>query len=138
MTFSLYCLIGDADSNLSIEGLESQFKDYFSSTDEFKLEFEEDPFVSADRNLLFSWGSWWIRVFFETGVDVLADSVVIANYVDFDRMKSISKITQRVTVLFASDDKLLYTNHIIFMMEFLESKKGWIIFDPQKNEIVSG
>ena len=98
---------------------------------------EEDPFDSTQKNLLLSWGDWWIRVFYEARADVKSYSVEIAKYVDGDEGAMISLLDRRVRVLFADDSDLSHTNHIIFMTEFLESVDDFAVFDLQQRKFIS-
>lgn len=137
MTFSLYCLIKNNNSNANLNYLSTRLEDYFSKTDGFVQKVEEDPFDSNQKNLLLSWGDWWIRVFYEAGADVKSDSVEIAKYVDGDEGAMISLLDRCVRVLFADDSDLSHTNHIIFMTEFLESVDDFAVFDLQQRKFIS-
>lgn len=137
MTLALYCLVGDSCSELSLDTIAVQLQEYFSTVSGFKQKYEEDPFDPSDGNLLLFWGNWWIRIFYEEGSTVRMDSEEIAKYADPGRMPLISAIDRRVRVLFADDEDLAYTNHVIFMMDFLESSPDLIIFDPQRKTFVN-
>lgn len=137
MAFAMYCLVSDDHANLGLDVLAARLQEYFAETEGFRQDFEEDPFDSKDKNLLLSWGEWWVRVFCEAGVDVQRESVEIARFSDPSRVHLVSSIDRRVRVLFADDGGLEYTNHIIWMMDFFEAVPGFIIFDPQKNSFVN-
>ncbi len=129
MSFSLYCPIVDEASDLSIDSLEVLLRDYFSAVHGFHIEREEDPFGGEGGNLLLSWDDWWIRVFYERGEDVLADSQEMANLANSIRREKICVSDRRVRVVFADDDDRFYTNHTIFMMDFLEARADLFVFD---------
>lgn len=137
MAFSLYCLISNQESNLNISLLEDELREYFSRTSEFDLSYEEHPFDPTKQNILLTWDTWWIRVFFETGSMVEDDSREISKFAKTEDALAISSINRRVRVLFGNDDKQAYTNHIIWMQEYLESKPDLIVFDPQQNIFLS-
>ena len=136
MSFSLYCLIAEKNSNFNIEKLFVDLGVYFLKTENFQIDFEVDPFDSSGKNLLLKWGEWWIRVFYENGDDVVSDCEFISKYADPSIMKQLKKIDSRIRVLFADDDDRSHTNQIIFMTDFLEGKKNLLIFDPQNKRFV--
>jgi hypothetical protein len=72
-----------------------------------------------------------MRVFYDTGPAVAEASAEIAEAAGNER-DSVSQIDRRIRVLSANDDACLYTNHIIFMMDFLGAIPGVKIFDPQQ------
>ncbi|MDR7017759.1 hypothetical protein [Acinetobacter sp. 3657] len=136
MAFSLYCLINENSNKFSLELIEKELRQCFSKTSKFDLEYEEDPFDCSDKHLVLSWGDWWIKVFYETGQNVIEDSIEISTYTDSDKASIISNIDKRIIVRFADDELKKYTNYIILMMDYLEDISNAIIFDPQKNKFL--
>jgi hypothetical protein len=118
MAFELYGLLGEDAPDITLDSLASYLVQFFSRTDGFQLEREEDPFSPSERNLHLTWNEWWTRVFLESGPDVLADSAAIAESATQDRQEKIGRI-DRLRVLCADDENQEHTNHVIFMMDFL-------------------
>ena len=136
MAFSLYCLVVDEKSEIDLKLLEKQLRFCFSKTQDFQLIYEDHPFNSHVKNLLLTLGEWWIRVHYEAGELVKDDSIEIAKYAKPDLIESISSIDRRVRVRFASDEDKSHTTQIMLMIEFLESKKDFVIFDPQRKKLL--
>lgn len=136
MAFSLYCLLDESSGDFSLEFLERQLGGYFSKIGDFSIEYDEDPFDPLDKHLRFSWGSWWMLIFYETGQHVIDDSREIANYIDSNQVDKISIINKRIRVRFANDDTKAYTNHMICVMDYLEDIPNSVIFIPESNEFL--
>lgn len=136
MAFSLYCLIDESSGDFSLQFLEKQLSVYFSKTGDFSIEYEDDPFDPLDKHLRFSWGNWWMLIFYETGQHVIDDSREIASYIDSNQVDKLSVINKRIRVIFANDDTKAYTNHMIWMMDYLEDIPNSVIFNPNSNEII--
>ncbi len=127
MAFELHGLLDDTAPEITLDSLASNLRRFFSSTDGFHLEDEDDPFDPARKNLLLSWGdSWWARVFIDTGSELEPDLVSREG-----GGKPIGT-NGRIRVLFADDQSREYTNHVIFMMDFLGTIPGLTLFDPQR------
>ena len=138
MAFVLYGLLGEEAPDVSIDSLATDLRTFFSQTQGFGLEFEADPFDPLRRNLVLSWGAWWVRVFYETGPEVLADSITIEAMAGEESPKRrIAQIGRRIRVLFADDEGREHTNQIVFVMDFLSAIPGITVFDPQRHEFVA-
>lgn len=137
MAFSIYCLVIGSKDDFQLDKLKPQFDLLFSKTKGFNQVYENLPFNSAKKNLLLTWNDWWIRVRYEDGPLVKEDLVEISKYADSEKLNLISNVTKRVVVRFADDDEKIYTNYIIYMMDFLESKSELLIFNPQNNTFVN-
>ena len=139
MTFSLYCLILDEESIPDIHVFESQLSEHFSKTNwlHYESTFEEEPFDPLKLTLRLSWGPWWVFVFYDAGESVKSDSEFISKFAPSNSRKMIASIDRRITVLFASDESLEYTNHIIAISDYLESRRDLIVFNPGNNKFTS-
>jgi hypothetical protein len=136
MALELYGLLGDEAPDLTLDTLAADLRKFFARTEGFHLEREDDPFDPSLKNLLLTWGSWWTRVFYDVGPDVAAASSEIAELAGEDGKAKISQIDRRIRVLFADDVDRVYTNHVIFMMDFLGSIPGVKVFDPHQQTFV--
>ena len=76
-------------------------------------------------------------VFYDVGESVKSDSEFISKFARSNIRKTIASIDRRITVLFASDKSLEYTNHIIAISEYLESRRDLIVFNPGNNKFTS-
>jgi hypothetical protein len=136
MAFELLGLLGEEAPELTLDSLAADFARFFSTTENFHIEQEQDPFNPSERNLHLTWNDWWTRVFLESGPDVLADSATMSESAPQDRRAQIGRANRRIRVLFADDQSQDYTNHIIFMMDFLGEIPSIAIFDPQQQVFV--
>lgn len=136
MAFELYGLLGEKAPDITLDSLASDLKQFFARTEGFNLQREDDPFDPLLKNLLLTWGTWWTRVFYEAGPDVAAASAEMAELAGENEKATISQIDRRIRVLFADDPARAYTNHVIFMMDFLGAIPGVKVFDPQQQTFV--
>ena len=132
MAFELYGLLSEGAPDITLDSLASDLKQFFSQTEGFRLDHEDDPFDSSRRNLLLTWGPWWTRVFLESGTEIAAALAEITALAGEDALEKQLEIDRRIRVLFADDQDRTYTNHTIFMMDFLGALPGVAIFDPQR------
>jgi len=132
MAFELYGMLGDKAPDITLDSMASDLRRFFSRTEGFHLELEDDPFGAPARNVLLSWGGWWMRVFYESGPDVAAESAAIAVFADAAVKENVAHIDRRIRVLVADDEDREHTNHAIFMMDFLREISDATIFDPQQ------
>lgn len=135
MTFSLYALLNDESPLISNESLAVELKHYFRNEEKFTLELEHLPF-SKSATLALRWGAWLVRVAYEEGDSVRADSREIQSRVSTSYNVDVSEVSRRIRVVFGSDDEMEFTNEIIYVIDFLKEIKGVLIFDPQRNDFV--
>jgi len=132
MAFELYGLLPEGGPEVTLDTLASDLTRFFAGTERFHLEPEDDPFDSSRRNLLLTWGDWWTRVFLEAGPEVAAASAEIAAVAGQPVPEGPFLADKRIRVLFAGDQSREYTNHAIFMMDFLGTVPGLAVYDPQR------
>jgi len=130
MAFELHGLPSEGAPRITLDSLASDLRVCFLRTEGFHLELEADPFDSARRNLLLTWGLWWMKVFIETGPVVAAASAEIAASAGEGSRGRHLAIDRRIRFLFADDQDRRYANHAIFMMDFLGALPGIALFDP--------
>lgn len=137
MTFSLFCLIGEPCVLANVGVVFEQLAAYFSDETGVELAFEEDPFDTSEKNVILQWDGWWARFFYESGDLVLSDSREIAAIGGANAPEMIESVDRRLRVLLADDDSKRYTNLAVFVVEFLESVPGLLIFDAQAGDFVN-
>jgi hypothetical protein len=137
MSFSLYCLMSSELNSLSLKVIEQQLKYRFSKTSNFRIEYEEDPFDPLEKRLLLSWGKWWIRVFFDVGLNVLEYSKELSKYANAEDIDKLSKADISIRVLFYDDDEKEFTDESVIMLDYLESFSEVLTFNPNNNSFVS-
>lgn len=137
MSFSLYCLMSSELNSLSLNVIEQQLRYWFSKTSNFHIEYEEDPFDPLEKRLLLSWGKWWIRVFFEVGLNVLEYSKELSKYANAEDLDKLSKADISIRVLFYDDDEKEFTDESVIMLDYLESFSEVLIFNPNNNSFVT-
>lgn len=135
MPFALYALFGERAPHMSNESLASDLQSFFKDEDGFSLEFEQLPFARG-KTLALRWGRWLVRVSYEDGKNVEADSQEIQKIVGASAPFDLARINRRVRVVFGDDDAQEYTNQIIYLTDFLRAIPGVVIFDPQQNNLV--
>ena len=136
MSFSLYCLMNSELNSLSLNVIEQQLRYWFSKTSNFHIEYEGDPFDPLEKRLLLSWGKWWIRVFFEVGLNVLEYSKELSKYANTEDLDKLSKADMSIRVLFYEDDEKEFTNESVIMLDYLENFSEVLIFNPDNNSFV--
>lgn len=136
MAWALYGLLSSNAPDISLDSLAADLKAFFSRAGELGMEIERDPFDVSRKNLLLKWDNWWVRVFLERGPEVVADSVEIGDRLGTAVRDRIGSIDRRIRVLFADDSEKNYTNHAVFMMDFLGNIPGVVVFDPQRNVLI--
>lgn len=135
MTFSLYGLLTDKSPPFSNESLADKLKDYFRDDEKFSLSFEQLPF-KKNKTLAIRWDDWLVRVSYEEGEAVKNDSIEIHQRTREFSTIDVSNIDRRIRMVFGSDDDKIYTNEIIYLMQFLGEIDGIIIYDPQQNDFL--
>ncbi len=135
MSFSLYALLGDDAPRMSVESLAEDLRTFFRNEKDFSLKSEELPF-SSNKTLALRWNDWLVRVNYEEGDHVKADSMTIQKRATPPAGLDVSHISRRIRVVFGSDDEQRYTNQIIFVIDFLKAIGGVSIFDPQQNDFM--
>lgn len=136
MTFTIYALLKDDAAPVSNESLAQDFQHYFRNEDGFSLKFEQLPFAEH-KTLALRWDSWLVRVAYEEGDEVQADSREIQKRTAAESAIDVSGIRRRIRVVFGSDDAQQYTNQIIYVLDFLKELEGAIVFDPQQNDFLN-
>ncbi|KRB02279.1 hypothetical protein [Lysobacter sp. Root690] len=136
MSFVLYALLGEDSPLTSIERIDTELGRCFALETDLVAQFEVLPFTT-ERSLRLRWPNWAILVFYEDGPSVLADSREIQRIAGTPDIPDLSGIGRRVRVVFGSDDDRVYTNHVIWMMEYLCGIEGAFVFDPLRKEFIS-
>ncbi len=135
MPFALYALLGEQAPHISNESLASDLQSFFKNEEGFSLDFEQLPFAKS-KTLVLRWDGWLVRVSYEEGKNVEADSWEIQKIVGASAPYNLSDINRRVRVIFGNDDAREFTSQIIYLMDFLRAIPGVVIFDPQQNNLV--
>ncbi|MET1079781.1 MAG: hypothetical protein ABWY06_17355 [Pseudomonas sp.] len=136
MTFSLYALLSDDSSPVSNESLAIALQEYLRNENNFSLQFERLPFAK-NQTLALRWGSWLVRVSYEEGDAVKQDSIGIQKKTAATSEHEVSHIKKRIRLVIGSDDNQHFTNQLIYLIDFLRTIKGVLIFDPQQNDFVN-
>ncbi|MGD7160102.1 hypothetical protein ACQCSS_24980, partial [Ralstonia pseudosolanacearum] len=103
---------------------------------DFSLKFERLPFAKHDT-LALRWGSWLVRVSYEEGDHVKADSATIQAWLGKRSPTDLSTIDRRVRVVFGADEDRVYTNQIIYLMDFLREIEDCVVVDPGKRDLLT-
>jgi hypothetical protein len=92
------------------------------------------PEMLAEGNRVeFKWGDWSLRVYFEFGPDVLAESAEIVAALGSQRADRAMLRTcdRRITIASDSDNNLDHFNDFLFLLQDLEERlPGAVMFVP--------
>lgn len=136
MTFSFYALLGKSSPQISNDSLAINLQEYFRNEEFFSLEFETLPFA-ATQTLFLHFGEWGARVCYEEGQDITGDSVEIGRIVASSAPWDLAQADRRIRVVCGDDPNKTHTNQMIYLMEFLNEIPGAVIFDPQRNDLLT-
>ncbi|WP_046656067.1 hypothetical protein [Lysobacter capsici] len=136
MSFVLYALLGEDAPTTSIEQIDTELRRCFDQENDMVVQFEVLLFAT-ERSLRLRWPGWAVLVCYEEGTSVLADSREIQSIAGTPDIPDLSDIGRRIRVVFGSDDSRVYTNQMIWMMEYLCGIEGAFVFDPLRKEIIS-
>lgn len=127
--FSVHAYLFNHDFNL--DQLEVELNKLFTGDARFGLTQSRGvhPFSNAPY-LIFLWPAWSFTAHVERGASVLADAEVIRTVAGcgFPNSDPIG----RIRVVFGNDKGLDYTNHIIWVEEFLTMISGATLYDDAK------
>ncbi len=132
MAFELCGLLSEATPKITLDSLASELTQFFSPTEGFRLDREDDPFDPVRKNLRLRWGDWWARVFVEAGPEVASALEEIGVLAGKDAQARSIQTDRRIRLLFADDPNRKFTNHAVFMMDFLGTIPGLALFDPER------
>ena len=135
MSFALYALLGPAAPIVTNESLASDLARHFAGQEAFSVQFERLPFAAA-RTLALRWDRWLVRVAFEEGQDVVADSQALCKMLGVSAPPALTQVARRIRVVFGDDPDRRYTNQIVYVMEFLAGIPDTTVIDPQQKDIV--
>lgn len=135
MTWSLYALLTDEASPIDAAWLTSECTRVFvghgcSIAETFQ------PFARWPA-LLLRWGPWSARLAYDAGDPVLADSRYIQRVagdtaptgVPADR---IGRCDRRIRVVFGDDPERVYTDQMLWIIDFLRDIPGGVLFDTAR------
>ena len=134
--FSLYALLGKNSPPMTNASLAIDLNQYFRNETDFSLKFERLPFAKHDT-LALRWGSWLVRVSYDEGDHVKADSATIQAWLGKRSPTDLSTIDRRVRVVFGADEDRVYTNQIIYLMDFLREIEDCVVVDPGKRDLLT-
>jgi len=103
MAFEVYGVLSETAPEITLDSLASDLSQFFSRTEGFRLEREDDPFDPTRKNLLLHWGEWWARVFIDAGPEVAAALAEIGASAGKDTQARPILTERRIRVLFADD-----------------------------------
>jgi hypothetical protein len=137
MAHQIRYFLGDPNVEVDLESLATGLADYFSDVEGLTLEISDNPADPNGRHLKLRWGNWSMSVYYEDGDEVLEDAMHVATLADAERRSSIEKIDRRIRVWFGTDTSREFTNHMIWMMEYMEQIPGVIAYDETEDEITN-
>jgi hypothetical protein len=97
------------------------------------LKFEILPF-SLEPTLALYWGNWLARVSYEEGKEVENDVKAIKERTN--SAADFSAFHRQIRIVFSDDDEKLYTNEIIYLLDYLQQIEGILVYDLQQNDFI--
>lgn len=134
MTFALYCLLTDESPIISTASLIEDLRNHFQA-ESCSISRERLPFATNETVSL-QWESWLVRVSYEEGEMVKADSLEIYERTKSFHSNDLSTINRRIRIVFGSDNDKIYTNQVIYLMDFAKEIKGVLIYDPEQHDFL--
>ena len=135
MTFALYCLLTDESPIISTVSLIEDLRNHFQA--ESCLIYRERLPFATNETVSLKWESWLVRVSYEEGEMVKADSLEIYERTKSFNSNDLSTINRRIRIVFGSDNDKIYTNQVIYLMDFAKEIKGVLIYDPEQNDFLN-
>ena len=132
MTGTVYAQLSDISPAINAEWLKEEVSRIFGPRPGFALKQTTLPFSRSPSIDLVS-GSWLARLTYEEGEVVMADSIEIARPIEGD-LHGVESSAQRIRVVFSTDETGEYTNHAIWVTDFLRSIPGAMLFDATRKE----
>jgi len=132
VTWTIYAQLADNSPAINAEWLMSGLSGLFGARPEFAVRQTSLPFSRAPSVDLVS-GTWLARLTYEEGDAVLADSIEIRRVTREDPSGQEAS-TRRIRAVLSSDEAGEYTNHSIWVTDFLRSIPGVLLFDVTRNE----
>ncbi len=131
--FTLIGILTNPAVVLSNDIIEDKLRGIYGRDPGCVIKRERLPF-SKTETLALWWGNWLIGVNYDA-IEVEKEIEGIAKVLGPRAPEGLAGANRLIRVVFSDDPEKGHTNDIIFMMEFLDSIDGCVIFDPQKVDI---
>ena len=132
MTWTVYAQLADISPAINAKWLMEEVGRLFGPRPEFALKQTTMPFSQSPSVDLVS-GSWLARLTYEEGEAVVADSREIQRLTQGE-LRGRNPSTRRIRAVFSNDETGEYTNHSIWVTDFLRSIPGAVLFDANRKE----
>lgn len=134
MAFSLQAFLTQDAANLSNDILEVRLQEFFSQE---KVIFRREnlPFNRGEV-IVITFDGWWIQVSYEQGARIRKAAAEACDLLGDAADSRLGNVDSRIRVVFGDDPDAVFTNEIVYMVDFLRHIPGVVIFDPQKNDIL--
>lgn len=136
MVWTLYALLTDEAPALSSELLERRLRTAFHRDADVSITGELLPFAQTET-LALSWEDWFTRLSYEQGEAVREDSAEIAARLGTSAPPALAQVARRVRAVLGTDPNAEYTNQAIFVIEFLATIPGVLLFDSRHNDLLT-
>jgi hypothetical protein len=135
MTYALYALLGEGAPAITTDSLASDLKNLFKDQKDFSIKFEQVPFAKS-KSLALWWGTWLVRVAYEEGANVVADSTEISKVVGSEAPHGLADIGKRIRAVLSTDESREHTDQCIYVEQFLRGIPGVILYDSQQRRLI--
>lgn len=135
MTFAIYAFCSDDAPPMTNESLAVELRTYFRDEKNFRVEFEQLPFEDEESLALF-WDKWLVRISYEEGESVEDEVRGAQLSVAAEHGARVAHMRRMIRAVFGTENDKVYTNQIIYVMEFLKNHKGAVLYDPQQANFV--
>lgn len=129
--FTLHAFLENTTSS-SLDALHVDLANLFKGAAEPNISDATLPF-GGDKYLVFRWHSWSFTTHFESGARVQEDAAHIQSTLGNAFPRRLP--SARVRVVFASDPGRHFTNHIIWVADYLLNLPGAVVYDEAKKSL---
>jgi hypothetical protein len=126
-----FLFVTNADLQEVEKGLSAIF-DHEAAAPAPTLSHEANPFT-GEAYLLYRWADWSISVTADRGVDIEEDVKAVRSVVGGAFPDAHPR--GRIRIVFANDETLEYTNHVLWIMDYLREIPGVVIYDESEKSL---
>ena len=113
----------------------AELRTYFRDEKNFRVEFEQLPFED-EKSLALFWDKWLVRISYEEGESVEDEVRGVQLGGAAAHSARVAQMRRMIRAVFGTDNDHVYTNQIIYVMEFLKNQKGAVLYDPRQENFV--
>lgn len=132
--FAIHAFISSDQDAYPLGSLETALSNLLAGQDDIgpEVSYSTLPFSNEPR-LLYRWPTWNFSVTSDQGEQVASDADFVAQ--TCGAVFASGRPTHRIRVVFAQDSSLDFTNHVIWIMDWLKEIPGIVIYDETRKSL---